>query len=137
MASTPSTRRQFEGVAAWSLAVRFSSSHRQAAQKAAPARRALQHDDRERSDAGQVARTGGLRRRAEALTPETAATLRAFVEERRDAAMAEVEEGGAPFESRFGGVNCRGQGLFGTRQDLYQPVDAEPVKKALTSFSSG
>ena len=40
--------------------------------------------------------------------------------------MAEVEEGGAPFESRFGGVNCRGQGLFGTRQDLYQPVDAEP-----------
>ena len=43
----------------------------------------------------------------EALTPETAATLRQFVEERRDVAMAEVE-GGAPFESRFGGVNCRG-----------------------------
>ena len=30
----------------------------------------------------------------EALTPETAATLRAFVEERRDVAMAEVEGGG-------------------------------------------
>ena len=69
----------------------------------------------------------------EALTPETAATLRKFVEDRRDVAMAEVE-GGAPFESRFGGVNCRGQGLFGTRQDLYQPVEAEPVKKALTEF---
>ena len=69
----------------------------------------------------------------EALTPETAATLRAFVEERRGAAMAEVE-GGAPFESRFGGVNCRGQGLFGTRQDLYQPVDAPEVRAALSEF---
>ena len=26
------------------------------------------------------------------------------------------------------------QGLFGTRQDLYQPVDAEPVKAALSEF---
>ena len=69
----------------------------------------------------------------EALTPETAATLRAFVEDRRGAAMAEVE-GGAPFESRFGGVNCRGKGVFGTRQDLYQPVDAPEVRAALSEF---
>ena len=70
---------------------------------------------------------------AEALTTGTSATLRAFVEDRRGAAMAEVE-GGAPFESRFGGVNCRGQGLFGTRQDLYQPVDAPEVRAALSEF---
>ena len=64
----------------------------------------------EKADAGQVA-GGGLRRRAGALTPETAKTLRG-PSRTADVAMAEVE-GGAPFESRFGGVNCRGQGCSG------------------------
>lgn len=70
----------------------------------------------------------------EALTLKTAATLRAFIESERDVAMAEVEAGAIPFEARFGGVNCRGQGLFGTRQDLYLPVDAAPVRAALNEF---
>ena len=72
----------------------------------------------------------------EAFSPETAATLRKFVEDRRGAAMAEVEEGGAPFESRFGGVNCRGKGVCGTRQDLYQPVDAPDGTDARDSTPS-
>jgi len=68
-----------------------------------------------------------------AISPETAAVLREFVEAERGRAVAEVD-GGAAFETRFGGVNCRGPGQYGTRQDLYLPVEAAPVRAALEEF---
>ena len=71
-----------------------------------------------------------------ALSSDTCASLRAWIDAESDRAKAEVEAGAAPFDARFGGVNCRGtDGLFGRRQDMYLPVDAEPVRAALTEFA--
>ena len=49
---------------------------------------------------------------------------------------AEVTEGRVDFGARFGGVNCRGRGVFGARQDLWLPVEAVPVAKALREVAS-
>lgn len=65
------------------------------------------------------------------ITPSTAASVRAFIEAEGVRAREEVEAGSVPFEARFGGVNCRGPGRYGTRQDLFLPVRAPPVRAAL------
>ena len=51
---------------------------------------------------------------------------------------AEVRAGKAPFEERFGGVNCRGLAgdEFGQRQDMWLPVSDSTVRSALEEVVS-
>lgn len=70
------------------------------------------------------------------LSAATAARLRGWIGDELARAKAAVE-GGDAFETRFGGVNCRGEadGVFGRRQDLYLPVDGV-VREALREVAA-
>lgn len=71
------------------------------------------------------------------LSKDTAAELLAFVKEENARCQAEVEAGRVEFDSRFGGVNCRGiRGRFGQRQDLFMPLAAAPVTRAVREISA-
>jgi hypothetical protein len=51
------------------------------------------------------------------LSDATAERVLAFIVEENARSQAEVTQGAVPFDSRFGGVNCRGMiGMFGQRQ---------------------
>ena len=71
-----------------------------------------------------------------ALSDGTAKEVLAYINALSDQAKAEVTEGRVDFGARFGGVNCRGRGVFGARQDLWLPVEAVPVAKALREVAS-
>jgi len=68
-----------------------------------------------------------------ALSPETAARLKRFVDEELERSKEAVTAGAEPFEGRFGGVNCRGAGTFGSRADLYLPFDGV-VRRAMAEL---
>jgi hypothetical protein len=79
---------------------------------------------------GYMARQGCLSV-SRVLSPTTASSIREFIETENERARADVDAERVPFEARFGGVNCRGPGRYGTRQDLFLPVEAPPVRAAL------
>jgi ectoine hydroxylase-related dioxygenase (phytanoyl-CoA dioxygenase family) len=65
------------------------------------------------------------------LSSQTADELLAYINRESDRAKGEVSDGLVPFDTRFGGVNCRGQqGMFGLRQDMYLPMSEDIVQKA-------
>lgn len=67
------------------------------------------------------------------LSSASADALLAFINMESDKSKREVTEGIVPFDSRFGGVNCRGQdGLFGRRQDMYLPMSEPIVRDAMS-----
>lgn len=63
------------------------------------------------------------------LSKPTAATLRQYIDAEVEAAKAAVDAGSEEFSARFGGVNCRGPGKYGNRQDLFLSA-SEPVVAA-------
>jgi len=66
------------------------------------------------------------------ISDDTADELRAFINDESDRVKKEVEQGRTDFNSRFGGVNCRGlTGMFGQRQDFFLPLSNSIVRKAL------
>ncbi|KAG8457717.1 hypothetical protein KFE25_013223 [Diacronema lutheri] len=65
------------------------------------------------------------------LSQPTADTLLAYINAEVETAKADVDRGDVPFGARFGGVNCRGPGTYGFRQDLFLPASAPPVRAAL------
>ena len=71
-----------------------------------------------------------------ALSPDSCRSLLAFVNEENARSQAAVLAGDVAFDARFGGVNCRGLTThpFGVRQDLFLPVSAPEVRKALTEI---
>lgn len=79
---------------------------------------------------GYMARQGCLSV-SRVLSEPTIASLRRYIEAELETAKADVEAGRAEFEARFGGVNCRGPGMFGTRQDFFLPASAPEVRTAL------
>eukprot|EP00930_Biecheleria_cincta_P084595 TRINITY_DN74043_c0_g1_i1.p1 TRINITY_DN74043_c0_g1~~TRINITY_DN74043_c0_g1_i1.p1 ORF type:complete len:395 (+),score=38.90 TRINITY_DN74043_c0_g1_i1:42-1226(+) len=82
-------------------------------------------------------RTEGAVQINNVLSPETSAALREFILQESVRAKAAVESGEVPFDSYFGGVNCRGvEGLFGRRQDMYLPVSEPLVRGALSEIAS-
>ena len=56
--------------------------------------------------------------------------LLAYINTESDKSKADVESGAVEFDDRFGGVNCRGKGLFGLRQDQFLPLSDDVVQKA-------
>lgn len=58
------------------------------------------------------------------LSQPTADTLLAYINAEVETAKADVDRGDVPFGARFGGVNCRGPGTYGFRQDLFLPASA-------------
>ena len=69
------------------------------------------------------------------LSEATAARVLTYVKEENARAQADVLSGAAPFDSRFGGVNCRGMlGIFGQRQDLFLPMSSPIVREAVTEI---
>lgn len=70
---------------------------------------------------------------SEVLSDATAEKVLAFIVEENARAQVEVTRGDVPFDSRFGGVNCRGMiGMFGQRQDLFLPMSSPVVREAVT-----
>ena len=65
-------------------------------------------------------------------------SLLAFVNAENERAQQEVLAGTTSFDSRFGGVNCRGltASPFGRRQDLFLPVAAPEVRDAISEIAS-
>ena len=62
--------------------------------------------------------------------------LLAFINAENARCQADVLAGRAEFDSRFGGVNCRGMnGPFGYRQDLFLPMAAPVVRKAAAELT--
>ena len=73
----------------------------------------------------------------EALSPATAAELLAFVAAENAARQRDVVDGRASFNDFFGGVNCRGmKGPFGQRQDLFLPLAAPVVRRAVRELAT-
>ena len=72
------------------------------------------------------------------LSPARCRSLLAFVNEENERAQRAVLAGDASFDSRFGGVNCRGltASQFGRRQDLFLPVAAPEVRQALSEITA-
>ena len=72
-----------------------------------------------------------------ALSPESCRSLLAYVNDENARSQAAVLAGDVAFDSRFGGVNCRGLTThpFGVRQDLFLPVSAPEVRKALAEIT--
>ena len=72
-----------------------------------------------------------------ALSPESCRSLLAYVNDENARSQAAVLTGNVAFDSRFGGVNCRGLTThpFGVRQDLFLPVSAPEVRKALAEIT--
>eukprot|EP00854_Cymbomonas_tetramitiformis_P028665 gene28665-35564_t len=66
------------------------------------------------------------------LSSETADRLLQYINDESLRAKKEVEDGAIEFDERFGGVNCRGDGLFGNRQDQYLPMSSEVVRESLS-----
>lgn len=67
------------------------------------------------------------------LSSETADEYIAYINEENETSKKDVTSGSVSFDSRFGGVNCRGQNgsPFGNRQDTYLPMCSDIVRKAL------
>lgn len=67
------------------------------------------------------------------LSSSTCDELLAYVNKENEDAKRDVTAGSVPFDSRFGGVNCRGlNGQFGVRQDMFLPSSSEIVSKSLS-----
>lgn len=73
------------------------------------------------------------------LSKPTAATLRQYIDAEVEAAKAAVDAGSEEFSARFGGVNCRGPGKYGNRQDLFlsasEPIVAAALGEAFTALA--
>lgn len=80
---------------------------------------------------GYMARQGCLSV-SRVLTEPTITSLRRYIDAEVETAKADVDAGRAEFDARFGGVNCRGPGTYGYRQDLFLPVSAPEVSAALS-----
>lgn len=69
------------------------------------------------------------------LSSETCDQLKDFIHTELQKSKDDVTNGVVDFDSRFGGVNCRGrQSIFGTRQDLFLPMSSSIVQKATREF---
>lgn len=79
---------------------------------------------------GYMARQGCLSV-VEVLSERTRTSLLEFVNAELERARGEVDSGAVQFGERFGGVNCRGPGTYGSRQDLFLPVASPAVREAL------
>jgi len=69
----------------------------------------------------------------DALSPQMCRELLDRINVFNDALKRDVTNGDASFDSRFGGVNCRGLrgGQFGQRQDMFLPATDPVVNKAM------
>jgi hypothetical protein len=66
------------------------------------------------------------------LSENVANELLRFIDEESCRCKDDVSSGKVDFDSRFGGVNCRGlDGLFGRRQDLFLPMTSAIVYKGV------
>jgi ectoine hydroxylase-related dioxygenase (phytanoyl-CoA dioxygenase family) len=72
----------------------------------------------------------------QALSPETCDALLAYINADSDKAKADVEAGRIKFDDKFGGVNCRGQGVFGRRQDQWLPMEGLVQQAAAEAASN-
>lgn len=67
------------------------------------------------------------------LSSSTCDELLAYVNKENEEAKRDVTAGTVSFDSRFGGVNCRGlNGQFGVRQDMFLPSSSTTVSKGLS-----
>lgn len=68
------------------------------------------------------------------LSPSTSTEYLKYINQENENSKQNVLSGAVPFDSRFGGVNCRGRNgsPFGNRQDTFLPMSSEIVRKALT-----
>jgi hypothetical protein len=71
------------------------------------------------------------------LSHETCDELLAYIGDESIKSKAAVERGEVDFDDRFGGVNCRGAGTFGLRQDQFLPVSVDVVAKVLAIWVWG
>ena len=71
------------------------------------------------------------------LSHETCDELLAYIGDESIKSKAAVERGEVDFDDRFGGVNCRGAGTFGLRQDQFLPVSVEVVAKVCWRLGFG
>jgi len=65
-----------------------------------------------------------------ALSQETASRLLDYISRESETNKRQVEGGEVDFDDRFGGVNCRGDGMFGKRQDQFLPLSDDIVREA-------
>ena len=72
------------------------------------------------------------------LSQETSDALLAYINADSDRAKAAVLSGDLEFDKKFGGVNCRGKGTFGLRQDQWLPMEgivADAAKEAMENLA--
>lgn len=65
------------------------------------------------------------------LSWDTCDKLLEYINEENEKAKMDVLSGKVVFDERFGGVNCRGKGTFGNRQDQYLPMSDNIVRQAV------
>ncbi|KAJ1495187.1 hypothetical protein T484DRAFT_1608209 [Baffinella frigidus] len=72
------------------------------------------------------------------LSQDTCDALLAHINADSDRAKAAVLAGQLDFDLKFGGVNCRGKGVFGLRQDQWLPCEgivAAAAREAMTNMA--
>jgi len=70
------------------------------------------------------------------ISGETCDELLTYINKDSDHAKADVLAGRIEFDEKFGGVNCRGKGQFGLRQDQWLPMSGIVQKAAAEAMAN-